>query len=124
MTTAIRIIRAPRGPALTCKGWPQGAALRLVMDNLDPGVAERPAGRIVVAAGLGGMGGAQPLAAVMNGAAALIVDVDAERIRRRLATGYLDEAADSLDDALDLVRRWQRERVARSVGVHANAADV
>src|SRR3954471_1450353 len=56
-------------------------------------------GRIVVTAGLGGMGGAQPLAAVMNGAAVLVVEVDPERIRRRLSTRYLDEATASLDDA-------------------------
>src|SRR5205807_3367459 len=81
-------------------------------------------GRIVVTAGLGGMGGAQPLAAVMNGAAALVVEVDPERIARRLATKYLDEATDSLDDALDKVGRWTRERAGRSIGLRANAADV
>jgi urocanate hydratase len=81
-------------------------------------------GRIVVTAGLGGMGGAQPLAAVMNGAAALVVEVDPQRIARRLATKYLDEATDSLDEGIDRVQRWAREGVARSVGVRANAADV
>src|SRR5207302_3168939 len=55
-------------------------------------------GRLVVTAGLRGMGGAQPLAAVMNGAAALIIEVDPERIARRLATRYLDETTDSLDE--------------------------
>src|SRR5439155_11072194 len=68
--------------------------------------------------------GAQPLAAVMNGAAALVVEVDPQRIARRLATRYLDEATDSLDDALDKVGRWTRERAARSIGLRANAADV
>src|SRR5881409_3622596 len=211
MATATRTIRAPRGTALTCKGWPQEAALRMLMNNLDPEVAERPddlivyggsgkaarnwtafdaivdslrrlehdetllvqsgkpvgvfqthagaprvlivnsmlvpawatwetfrdledrgltmygqmtagswiyigsqgilqgtyetfaaaarahfggslTGRVVVTAGLGGMGGAQPLAATMNGAAALIVEVDRRRIERRLATKYLDES--------------------------------
>src|SRR5438477_9451852 len=58
-------------------------------------------GRVVVTAGLGGMGGAQPLAATMNGAAALVVEVDPQRIQRRLATRYLDESTDSLDEALD-----------------------
>src|SRR3981189_2069001 len=58
------------------------------------------AGRVVVTAGLGGMGGAQPLAATMNGAAALIIEVDGHRIERRLATKYLDEATTSLDEAL------------------------
>jgi len=243
MATAIRTIRAPRGTSLTCKGWPQEAALRMLMNNLDPDVAERPddlvvyggsgkaarnwaafdaivrslrslehdetllvqsgkpvgifqthpaaprvlianallvpawatwdtfrdlehrgltmfgqmtagswiyigsqgivqgtyetlaavarrhfggslAGKLVVTAGLGGMGGAQPLAASMNGAAALVVEVDPSRIARRLATRYLDEATDSLDEALDRVGRWTRDRVARSIGVRGNAADV
>src|SRR4051812_24555480 len=243
MSTATRIIRAPRGRTLTCKGWPQEAALRMLMNNLDPDVAERPddlvvyggsgkaarnwaafdaivrsltsldhdqtllvqsgkpvgvfrthpgaprvlivnamlvpawatwdsfrdleqkgltmfgqmtagswiyigtqgivqgtyetlaavarrhfggslSGRIVVTAGLGGMGGAQPLAAVMNGAAVLVVEVDPERIRRRLATRYLDEATASLDDALARVGRWRSEGVGRSVGLEGNAADV
>src|SRR5204862_7479055 len=243
MATATRIIRAPRGTSLTCKGWPQEAALRMLMNNLDPDVAERPedlvvyggsgkaarsweafdaivrsltalehdetllvqsgkpvgifqthpgaprvlianallvpawatwenfrelehrgltmygqmtagswiyigtqgivqgtyetlaavarrhfggslSGRLVVTAGLGGMGGAQPLAAVMNGAAALVVEVDPRRITRRLETRYLDEATDSLDEALDCVMRWKGGAVARSIGLRANAADV
>ena len=243
MATATRIIRAPRGTSLTCKGWPQEAALRMLMNNLDPDVAERPddlvvyggsgkaarnwqafdaivrsltslehdetllvqsgkpvgifpthpgaprvlisnamlvpawanwetfrdlehrgltmygqmtagswiyigsqgivqgtyetlaavarkhfggtlSGRLVVTAGLGGMGGAQPLAATMNGAAALVVEVDPQRIARRIETRYLDEATDSLDEALNRVRQWTREGVARSIGLQANAADV
>src|SRR3954451_773868 len=243
MTTATRTIRSPRGTALTCKGWPQEAAMRMLMNNLDPDVAERPddlvvyggagkaarnweaydaivrslrslehdetllvqsgkpvgvfqthpgaprvlianallvpawatwenfrdleqrgltmygqmtagswiyigsqgivqgtyetlaeiarrhfggtlSGRLVVTAGLGGMGGAQPLAATMNGAAALVVEVDAQRIARRLATRYLDETTDSLDEALDAVARWTRDRVARSIALRGNAADV
>jgi len=242
-TAATRTIRSPRGTALTCKSWPQEAALRMLMNNLDPDVAERPddlvvyggagkaarnweaydaivrslrslehdetlliqsgkpvgvfqthpgaprvlianallvpawatwenfrdleqrgltmygqmtagswiyigsqgivqgtyetlaevarrhfggtlSGRLVVTAGLGGMGGAQPLAATMNGAAALVVEVDPQRIARRLATRYLDETANSLDEALDTVGRWTRDRVARSVALCANAADV
>src|SRR5215510_3364731 len=229
MTTATRIVRSPRGTSLTCKGWPQEAALRMLMNNLDPDVAERPddlvvyggsgkaardwpafdaivrslrslehdetllvqsgkpvgifathpgaprvlivnsmlvpawanwdtfrelehrgltmygqmtagswiyigsqgivqgtyetlaavarrhfggslAGRLVVTAGLGGMGGAQPLAATLNGAAAIVVEVDPQRIARRLATKYLDEATDSLDEALDKTSRWTREK--------------
>ena len=243
MATATRIIRAPRGTALTCKGWPQEAALRMLMNNLDPDVAERPddlivyggsgkaarnwaafdaivraltslehdetllvqsgkpvgifqthpgaprvlivnamlvpawatwenfrelehrgltmygqmtagswiyigsqgivqgtyetlaavgrrhfggslSGRVVVTAGLGGMGGAQPLAAAMAGAAALVVEVDPQRIARRLATKYLDEATDSLDEALDRVTGWARAGAGRSIGLRGNAADV
>jgi urocanate hydratase len=81
-------------------------------------------GRLFVTAGLGGMGGAQPLAATMNGAAALVIEVDPERIRRRLDTKYLDEATDSLDEALARVSRWTRDGTARSIGLQANAADI
>ncbi|HLG58616.1 MAG TPA: urocanate hydratase [Vicinamibacterales bacterium] len=243
MTIGTRIIRAPRGTAISCKGWAQEAALRMLMNNLDPDVAERPddlivyggsgkaarnwdayeaivaelrrlehdetllvqsgkpvgvfrthagaprvlianallvpawatwetfrdlehrgltmygqmtagswiyigtqgilqgtyetfaaaarrhfggslSGRTVVTAGLGGMGGAQPLAATMNGAAALVIEVDRARIERRLATRYLDQATASLDEALQTLARWRRERVARSIGLEGNAADV
>ncbi len=82
------------------------------------------AGRTVLTAGLGGMGGAQPLAATMAGAAILCVEVDPSRIARRLETGYLDEVADSLDDALVRIRAAAAERRALSVGVLGNAADV
>src|SRR5438874_1783045 len=243
MAIATRTIRAPRGASLTCKGWPQEAALRMLMNNLDPDVAERPddlvvyggsgkaarnwpafdaivsalraleddetllvqsgkpvgvftthtgaprvlianallvpawatwetfrdledrgltmygqmtagswiyigsqgilqgtyetfaaaarrhfggtlSGRVVVTAGLGGMGGAQPLAATMNGAAALIVEVDRRRIERRLATKYLDEWTTDLDEALAKIDTWTRDGTARSIAVRANAADV
>jgi urocanate hydratase len=243
MSIGTRTIRAPRGTTLSCKGWPQEAALRMLMNNLDPEVAERPddlivyggsgkaarnwaafdaivdslrrlehdetllvqsgkpvgvfrthdgaprvlianamlvpawatwenfrelehrgltmygqmtagswiyigtqgilqgtyetfaaaarahfagslTGKLVITAGLGGMGGAQPLAATMNGAAALIVEVDPHRIARRLQTGYLDEATTSLDEALSRVDRWRREGVARSIGLEANASEV
>jgi len=243
MTIGTRIIRAPHGSALSCKGWPQEAALRMLMNNLDPDVAERPddlvvyggsgkaarnwesfdaivealraldhdetllvqsgkpvavfrthtgaprvlianallvpawatwetfrdledrgltmygqmtagswiyigsqgilqgtyetfaaaarrdfggtlSGRVVVTAGLGGMGGAQPLAATMNGAAALIVEVDRRRIERRLATKYLDESTTNLDEALIKIETWRRDRVARSIALEGNAADV
>ncbi len=236
MNTSTRLITAPRGAARSCKGWPQEAALRMLMNNLDPDVAERPddlivyggsgkaarsweafdaivdalralesdetllvqsgkpvgvfrthpgaprvlivnamlvpawatwenfrdlehrgltmtgqrtagswiyigtqgilqgtnetfaaaarrhfggslAGRLVVTAGLGGMGGAQPLAATMNGAAALVVEVDRSRIERRLATRYLDESTASLDEALARVAQWKRDRAARSIGL-------
>jgi urocanate hydratase len=82
------------------------------------------AGRTILTAGLGGMGGAQPLAATMAGASILCVEIDPARIRRRLETRYLDEAADSLDDALARVRAAADERRPLSVGLLANAADV
>ena len=82
------------------------------------------AGRTILTAGLGGMGGAQPLAATMAGAAILCVEVDPERIERRLRTRYLDEAAVSLDDALARVRAAAREGRALSVGLLGNAAEV
>ncbi len=81
-------------------------------------------GRTILTAGLGGMGGAQPLAATLAGAAILCVEVDATRIERRLATRYLDEATDSLDDALARVRAAARDGRALSVGLLGNAADV
>jgi urocanate hydratase len=243
MTIGTRTIRAPRGTDLSCKGWPQEAALRMLMNNLDPDVAERPddlvvyggsgkaarnweafdaivaelrrleadetllvqsgkpvgvfrthtgaprviianamlvpawatwetfrdlehrgltmygqmtagswiyigtqgilqgtyetfaaaahrhfggtlSGRSVVTAGLGGMGGAQPLAATMNGAAALVIEVDPSRIARRLETRYLDAATTSLDDALQTLATWRRDKVARSIALEGNAADV
>src|SRR5206468_6064822 len=82
------------------------------------------AGRTILTAGLGGMGGAQPLAASMAGAAALCVDVDPSRIERRIETRYLDEATESLDDALARVRAAARDGRALSVGLLGNAADV
>ncbi len=82
------------------------------------------AGRVVVTAGLGGMGGAQPLAATMNGAAALVIEVDRQRIARRLATRYLDETTTNLDEALTKIDAWRRDRTARSIALEANAADV
>jgi urocanate hydratase len=247
MTTAIltaghRTIRAPRGTERSCKGWIQEAALRMLMNNLDPEVAEDPdrlvvyggsgkaartweafdtivaalhklendetllvqsgkavgvmrthelaprvliansllvpkwatweefrrleamgltmygqmtagswiyigtqgilqgtyetfatcarrhcggtlAGRLVVSAGLGGMGGAQPLAATMNGAAFLGIDVNPARIERRLRTGYLDRMTDHLDEGIALVLAAKKQRKALSVGVVGNAAD-
>lgn len=81
-------------------------------------------GRLVVTAGLGGMGGAQPLAAVLAGASFLAAEVDAERIERRLATRYLDERAGSLDEAIDIAMAWREAGVARSVAVEATALDL
>jgi urocanate hydratase len=241
--TEARVIRAPRGSALSCKGWQQEAALRMLMNNLDPDVAERPqdlvvyggtgkaarnwqcfdaivstlrrlendetllvqsgkpvgvfrtheeaprvlianaqlvprwgtwdefrrlealgltmygqmtagswiyigtqgilqgtyetfaacarqhfdgtlAGRLVVSGGLGGMGGAQPLAATLNGAAFLGVDVDASRIQKRLDTGYLDRMVTRLDEALELTLAAKAQRRALSVGLVGNIAEV
>ncbi|HWQ53616.1 MAG TPA: urocanate hydratase [Bryobacteraceae bacterium] len=237
------VVRAPRGPGLRCRGWRQEAALRMLMNNLDPDVAERPEdlvvyggagkaarnwpafhaivrelerladdetllvqsgkpvgvfrthdeaprvliansnlvgqwsnweefrrlerlglimygqmtagswiyigtqgivqgtyetfaaaadrhfggsleGRLVVTGGLGGMGGAQPLAATMNGAAFLGIDVDPARIRKRLETGYCDRMETDLDRALATVEEARRNRQALSVGLVGNCAEV
>ncbi|MEK8126544.1 urocanate hydratase [Paenibacillus filicis] len=82
------------------------------------------AGRFVLTAGLGGMGGAQPLAGVMAGAAILCVETDENRIDKRMAAGYLQVKTASLDEALDLIREAQAEKRAISVGLHGNAAEV
>src|SRR5580765_3728169 len=243
MTSGPRPVRAPRGTDLTCRGWQQEAALRMLMNNLDPEVAENPdalvvyggtgraarswdafdaivrelralagdetllvqsgkpvgvlrthpwaprvliansnlvgkwatwehfrdlerrglmmygqmtagswiyigsqgivqgtfetfvaagrthfggdlAGRFVLSGGLGGMGGAQPLAATMAGAVFLGVEIDPARVQRRLATRYLDELAPDLDAALRRVEECVRAKQARSIAVVANAADV
>ena len=81
-------------------------------------------GRLVVTAGLGGMGGAQPLAVTLNEGCALCVEVDLQRIERRIRTGYLDERAGSLDDALGQLEVARREGRALSVGLLGNAAEV
>ena len=81
-------------------------------------------GTLTVTAGLGGMGGAQPLAVTMNEGVALVVEVDPSRIQRRLDTRYLDEAATSLDDALARAERYCHSGTARSIGLAANIADV
>ena len=238
-----RIIKAARGNQITCKGWQQEAALRMLMNNLDPEVAERPddlvvyggtgkaarnwqafdaivrslqslendetllvqsgkpvgifrthedsprvliansnlvghwsnwnefhaleklgltmygqmtagswiyigsqgiiqgtfetfaaladkhfggslAGKLVVSGGMGGMGGAQPLAATMNGANFLGIDVDPERIRKRIATGYCDEIAFTLDEALAFIAAARKSGNAVSIGLVGNCADV
>jgi urocanate hydratase len=81
-------------------------------------------GRLVVTAGLGGMGGAQPLAVTMNEGCALCVEVDLQRIERRIRTGYLDERAGSLDDGLARLEVARREGRPLSVGLLGNAAEV
>ena len=82
------------------------------------------AGRLVVTAGLGGMGGAQPLAVTMNGGCALCIEVDLQRIERRIATGYLDERAGSLDDALARLEDARAAGRPLSIGLLGNAAEV
>jgi urocanate hydratase len=82
------------------------------------------AGRLVVTGGLGGMGGAQPLAATMNEGTCLAADVDRERIQKRLDTRYCDVLVEDLDEAIDLALEWKAARTPRSIGVVANAADL
>src|SRR5437588_12440131 len=81
-------------------------------------------GKLVVSGGMGGMGGAQPLAATMNGAAFLGIDVDPERIKKRLKTGYCDVMVTSLDEALRILKNAVRKGEATSVGLVGNCADV
>ncbi|MDQ6733321.1 MAG: urocanate hydratase [Nitrospirota bacterium] len=81
-------------------------------------------GRFILTGGMGGMGGAQPLAATMNGAAILCVEVNPTKIARRIETGYCDRMTMSLDEALQWVRTAQRERAALSIGLVGNCADV
>src|ERR1700726_676784 len=82
------------------------------------------AGKLVVTGGMGGMGGAQPLAATMNGAAFLGIDVDPERIKRRVKSGYCDVMVTSLDEALRILKNAVRKREATSVGLVGNCADL
>jgi urocanate hydratase len=82
------------------------------------------AGRLVLSAGLGGMGGAQPLAVTMNGGVALVVEIDRERIDRRRRLGYVDRATASLDEALGWAEEARRRREPLSIGLHGNAAEV
>jgi urocanate hydratase len=81
-------------------------------------------GKFLLTAGLGGMGGAQPLAATMNGAAFLGIDVDRTRIQKRIDTGYLDVMTEDLDEALRLVLDAQKEKKALSVGLIGNAGEI
>jgi urocanate hydratase len=81
-------------------------------------------GRVVLTSGLGGMGGAQPLAVTMNEGVALVVEVDPHRIERRLQTRYLDQAAASLDQAVELAEQARQRQTPLSIGVPGNAAEV
>jgi len=82
------------------------------------------AGKLIVSGGMGGMGGAQPLAATMNGAAFLGIDVDPERIKKRLKTGYCDFMVNSLDEALRILKNAVRKKENVSVGLVGNCADI
>src|SRR3981189_3686596 len=82
------------------------------------------AGKLMVTGGMGGMGGAQPLAATMNGAAFLGIDVDPERIKRRVKAGYCDVMVTSLDEALRILKNAVRKREATSIGLVGNCADL
>ena len=81
-------------------------------------------GKFLLTAGLGGMGGAQPLAATMNGAAFLGIDVDRSRLEKRIETGYLDVMTDNLDDALKLVLDAKKNKIPLSVGLLGNAGEI
>lgn len=81
-------------------------------------------GKWILTGGLGGMGGAQPLAAVMAGACCLAIECDPDRIDFRLRTRYVDERADTLDEALERIERWTRAGEAKSVGLVGNTADI
>ena len=81
-------------------------------------------GKFVLTAGLGGMGGAQPLAITMNEGVGLIVEVDRERARRRLEIGYVDAVSDNLEEAMTMVEEAQQQGVPKSIGLIGNAADI
>ena len=81
-------------------------------------------GKLVVTGGLGGMGGAQPLAATMNGATFLAAEIDPSRIQKRLDTRYCDEILEDIDEAIDLALEWKKDKIAKSIGVVANIGDL
>jgi urocanate hydratase len=81
-------------------------------------------GKFVLTAGLGGMGGAQPLAITMNEGVGLIVEVDPERARRRLEIGYVDMVVDTLEEAMTLVEEFKDKKISKSIGLIGNAADI
>ena len=81
-------------------------------------------GKLVVTGGLGGMGGAQPLAATMNGATFLAAEIDRARIQKRLDTKYCDEVSENIDEAIDLAVKWKKEKIAKSIAVVANISDL
>ena len=81
-------------------------------------------GKLVVTGGLGGMGGAQPLAATMNKGTFLAAEVDPKRIKKRLDTKYCDEISDNIDEAIDLALKWKEEKKGKSIAVAANIVDL
>ncbi len=81
-------------------------------------------GKFVLTAGLGGMGGAQPLAITMNEGVGLIVEVDPARAQRRLETGYVDVVVDTLEEAMTLVEEFQKKKLPKSIGLIGNAAEI
>jgi len=81
-------------------------------------------GKVILTAGLGGMGGAQPLAGVFAGAIVLAVEIDRARIQKRLETGYVDEIAMDVDDAIERVRRYQTQKLAKSIALQGNMASL
>ena len=129
-----RVIRPATGPEISAKSWLTEAPMRMLMNNLHPDVAEAPhelvvyggslAGRWLLTAGLGGMGGAQPLAAVMAGASCLAIECQPSRIEMRLRTGYLDKQANSIDEAIAMIEASHAEGKPVSVGLLGNAAEI
>ena len=81
-------------------------------------------GKLVVTGGLGGMGGAQPLAATMNGASFIAAEIDRERVQKRLDTRYCDEISEDIDEAIDIVIKWKNDKIAKSIAVVANIGDL
>ena len=81
-------------------------------------------GKLVVTGGLGGMGGAQPLAATMNGASFIAAEIDRERIQKRLDTRYCDRITEDIDEAIDIALKWKKKKVAKSIAVVANIGDL
>ena len=81
-------------------------------------------GKLVVTGGLGGMGGAQPLAATMNGASFIAAEIDRERVQKRLDTRYCDEISEDIDGAIDIALKWKNDKIAKSIAVVANIGDL
>ena len=117
-------------PGMTAAAWQYIGSQGIVQGTYQSfsGAAERfggtLAGRSILTAGCGGMGGAQPLAGRMAGAATLVVEVNPERLQRRIATGYLDRAAGSIDEALAWMGALQQRGEGGSVGLAGNVVDV